>query len=106
MRVPAEEIAYVPIAQAPRMQIKLAVLTRGDAAADGVTVELLTPTDFSRPLARVVLDSAPARKLSASPQRFVDVAATVVADSRSPDTPEDESLSKNIRSPAREARET
>ncbi|MGZ5391463.1 MAG: acyl-CoA dehydrogenase [Mycobacterium sp.] len=50
-----------------------------DAAADGVTVELLTPTDFSRPLARVVLDSAPAQKLSASTQRFVDVAATVLA---------------------------
>ena len=33
LRVPAEEIAYVPIAQAPRMQVKLAVLTRGDAAA-------------------------------------------------------------------------
>ncbi|MFI5509885.1 acyl-CoA dehydrogenase family protein [Mycobacterium sp. NPDC051804] len=50
-----------------------------DAAADGVTVEPLTPTDFSRPLARVVLDSAPATKLSASPQRFADVAATVLA---------------------------
>ena len=50
-----------------------------DAAADGVTVESLTPTDFSRPLARVVLDSAPATKLSASPQRFADVAATVLA---------------------------
>jgi len=33
LRVPAEEIAYVPIAQAPRMQIKLAVRTHGDAAA-------------------------------------------------------------------------
>ena len=31
-----------------------------DTAADGVTVEPLTPTDFSRPLARVVLDDAPA----------------------------------------------
>ena len=50
-----------------------------DAAADGVTVEPLTPTDFSRPLGRVVLDSAPATKLSASPQRFADVAATVLA---------------------------
>ncbi|WP_006243770.1 acyl-CoA dehydrogenase [Mycolicibacterium tusciae] len=50
-----------------------------DAAADGVTVEFLTPTDFSRPLARVVLESAPAQKLSSSTQRFVDVAATVLA---------------------------
>ena len=50
-----------------------------DAAADGVTVEPLTPTDFSRPLGRVVLDSAPATKLSASPQRFADLAATVLA---------------------------
>ncbi len=33
LRVPAEEIAYVPIAQAPRLQIKLAVHTHGDAAA-------------------------------------------------------------------------
>jgi len=50
-----------------------------DAAADGVMVELLNPTDFSRPLGRVVLDNAPAQKLSASTQRFVDVAATVLA---------------------------
>ncbi len=32
--------------------------------------------------------------------------ATAVAASRSPETPEELSLSKNIRSPAREARET
>jgi hypothetical protein len=32
--------------------------------------------------------------------------ATVVADSRSPDTPEELSLSKNIRSPARDASDT
>jgi len=50
-----------------------------DTAADGVKVEPLTPTDFSRPLGRVVLDSAPATKLSASPQRFADLAATVLA---------------------------
>ena len=37
-----------------------------DAAADGVTVEPLKATDFSRPLARVVLDDAPAEVLSAS----------------------------------------
>ena len=50
-----------------------------DAGADGVTIEPLKATDFSRPLARVVLDSAPAEALSASPQRFADVAATVLA---------------------------
>ena len=50
-----------------------------DAGADGVTIEPLAPTDFSRPLARVVLDSAPAEKLSASAQRFADLAATVFA---------------------------
>jgi len=33
LRVPAAEVAYVPIAQAPRMQIKLSVRTHGDAAA-------------------------------------------------------------------------
>ena len=33
LRVPLEEVAYVPIAQAPRMQIKLAVRTHGEAAA-------------------------------------------------------------------------
>ena len=32
--------------------------------------------------------------------------ATAVADSRSPDTPDDESPSKNIRSPASDASET
>ncbi len=33
LRAPVEEIAYVPIAQAPRMQVKLSVRTRGDEAA-------------------------------------------------------------------------
>jgi predicted permease len=33
LRLPNEPIAYVPIAQAPRMQIKLAVRARGDALA-------------------------------------------------------------------------
>ena len=33
LRVPNDPIAYVPIAQAPRMQVKLAVRTRGDAMA-------------------------------------------------------------------------
>ena len=50
-----------------------------DAAADGVTVEALTATDFSRPLARVTLSSAPAAPLDLSYQRFVDLAATVLA---------------------------
>ncbi|MCW2686938.1 MAG: acyl-CoA dehydrogenase, partial [Mycobacterium sp.] len=50
-----------------------------DATADGVTVEPLTATDFSRPLARVVLDNAPACALQVSPQRVEDLAATVLA---------------------------
>jgi len=40
------------------------------------------------------------------PQKPSMKEATVVADSRSPDTPEELSLSKNIRSPASEARDT
>jgi 3-oxochol-4-en-24-oyl-CoA dehydrogenase len=49
-----------------------------DAGADGVTIEPLKATDFSRPLARVVLDSASAEALSVSTQRFADVAAAVL----------------------------
>ncbi|OBK79054.1 acyl-CoA dehydrogenase [Mycobacterium sp. 1274761.0] len=50
-----------------------------DAAADGVTVEPLTPTDFSRPLARVTLADVPAEALAVAGQRVRDVAATVLA---------------------------
>jgi alkylation response protein AidB-like acyl-CoA dehydrogenase len=50
-----------------------------DATADGVTVEPLKATDFSRPLARVLLDSAPAEVLAVSAQRVQDLAATVLA---------------------------
>ena len=50
-----------------------------DATADGVTVEPLTPTDFSRPLARVVLTDAPAEVVPASRRRVEDLAATVLA---------------------------
>ncbi|TGD86098.1 acyl-CoA dehydrogenase [Mycolicibacterium sp. CH28] len=50
-----------------------------DAAAEGVTVEPLAATDFSRPLARVTLDSAPATTLAVSRRRFEDLAATVLA---------------------------
>jgi len=50
-----------------------------DAIADGVTVEPLTPTDFSRPLARVVLADAPAEVLPVSRRRVEDLAATVQA---------------------------
>lgn len=50
-----------------------------DAGADGVTVEPLTPTDFSRPLARVQLDGAPATELPVSGRRFADLAATVLS---------------------------
>jgi alkylation response protein AidB-like acyl-CoA dehydrogenase len=50
-----------------------------DATADGVTVEPLKATDFSRPLARVLLDSAPADMLPVAAQRVEDLAATVLA---------------------------
>lgn len=50
-----------------------------DAQADGVSVESLAATDFSVPLARVVLDSAPAEVLDVSVQRFEDLAVTVLA---------------------------
>ncbi|MGH3676065.1 MAG: acyl-CoA dehydrogenase family protein [Mycobacterium sp.] len=50
-----------------------------DAGADGVVVEPLKATDFSRPLARVVLTDAPAEELPASPQRVQDLAAAVLA---------------------------
>jgi len=50
-----------------------------DASADGVTIEHLKATDFSRPLARVVLDSAPADLLPVSAQRVEDLAVTVLA---------------------------
>jgi 3-oxochol-4-en-24-oyl-CoA dehydrogenase len=50
-----------------------------DAGADGVTIEPHKATDFSRPLARVVLDSAPAEALPASARHVADVAAAVLA---------------------------
>jgi 3-oxochol-4-en-24-oyl-CoA dehydrogenase len=50
-----------------------------DASADGVTVEHLKATDFSRPLARVVLDAAPAELLSVSAQRVEDLTVAVLA---------------------------
>jgi alkylation response protein AidB-like acyl-CoA dehydrogenase len=49
-----------------------------DATADGVTVEPLKATDFTRPLARVVLDGAPAELLTVSAQRVDDLAVTVL----------------------------
>ena len=50
-----------------------------DGAGEGVTVEPLKATDFSIPLARVVLDSAPAQPVAASAQRVADLAAMVAA---------------------------
>ena len=50
-----------------------------DATADGVTVEQLKATDFSRPLARVLLDAAPAEPLSVSAQRVEDLTVAVLA---------------------------
>jgi 3-oxochol-4-en-24-oyl-CoA dehydrogenase len=50
-----------------------------DDAADTVTVEPLSATDFSRPLARVVLASAPATVLDISADRMENLAATVLS---------------------------
>lgn len=50
-----------------------------DAAGDGVRVEPLTATDFSRPLARVTFDGAAATALDVPAQRIADLAATVAA---------------------------
>jgi 3-oxochol-4-en-24-oyl-CoA dehydrogenase len=50
-----------------------------DAGAEGVLIEPLKATDFSRPLARVVLDDVPAEAVTASARRVVDIAAAVMA---------------------------
>src|SRR5580693_10478461 len=50
-----------------------------DTNSDGVLVEPLRATDFSRPLARVVLTSAPATVIGQSGQRVEDLAATLLA---------------------------
>ncbi len=50
-----------------------------DSAAPGVTIEPLQATDFSRPLARVILEDAPAEELDVPAQRVVDLAATLLA---------------------------
>ncbi len=50
-----------------------------DATAPGVSVEPLDATDFSRPLAKVALDSAPGTRLEVSRSRYTDLAATVLA---------------------------
>ncbi len=50
-----------------------------DTASDGVRIETLEATDFSRPLARVVLTSAPATAITASQRRVEELAATVLA---------------------------
>jgi alkylation response protein AidB-like acyl-CoA dehydrogenase len=50
-----------------------------DATADGVTVEPLTATDFSRPLARVVLENAAVTTLDVTAERLADLAATLLA---------------------------
>ena len=50
-----------------------------DGAADGVAVEPLKATDFSRPLARVTFDSSPTELLDVSAQRGEDLTAAVLA---------------------------
>jgi 3-oxochol-4-en-24-oyl-CoA dehydrogenase len=50
-----------------------------DALADGVTVEPLHAADFSRPLAQVVLTSAPATALDVAADRVENLAVTVLS---------------------------
>ncbi len=50
-----------------------------EAGDDGVAIESLQATDFSRPLARVVLTSAPATVLEVATDRIPDLAATVLS---------------------------
>jgi alkylation response protein AidB-like acyl-CoA dehydrogenase len=50
-----------------------------DTESDGVQVEPLRAADFSRPLARVVLTSAPATEIGVSGKRVEELAATVLA---------------------------
>jgi len=50
-----------------------------ETGSDGVQVEPLRATDFSRPLARVVLTSAPATVVAVSRERVENLAATVLA---------------------------
>ncbi|MEZ0340721.1 acyl-CoA dehydrogenase [Mycobacterium sp. pV006] len=50
-----------------------------DATSGGVTVEPLTATDFSRPLARVTLDGAAAIEIAVPGARIVDLAVTLMA---------------------------
>ncbi len=50
-----------------------------DTGGDGVQLEPLRATDFSRPLARVVLTSAPATAIDAPDRRVQELAATVLA---------------------------
>ncbi|AFJ33466.1 MULTISPECIES: acyl-CoA dehydrogenase [Mycobacterium] len=50
-----------------------------DATGEGVRVEPLQATDFSRPLARVVLSSAPATVLPETGTRVEELVATVLA---------------------------
>jgi 3-oxochol-4-en-24-oyl-CoA dehydrogenase len=50
-----------------------------DSESDGVQVEPLRAADFSRPLARVVLTSAPVTVIDASRRRVTELAATVLA---------------------------
>lgn len=50
-----------------------------DTGSAGVRIEPLQATDFSQPLARVVLDSAPATVVSDKRERVEELAATVLA---------------------------
>lgn len=49
-----------------------------DSTDAAVTVEALSATDFSRPLARVTLQDAPATRLAVTRRRFEDLVVTVL----------------------------
>ena len=50
-----------------------------DTESDGVQVEMLPATDFSRPLARVTLQQTPATALSVAPDRAENLAACLLS---------------------------
>ena len=50
-----------------------------DTDAEGVELQPLSATDFSRPLAKVTLNGTPFRTLNVSGRRFRDLAATLLA---------------------------
>lgn len=83
LRAPVDEIAYVPIAQAPRMQVKLSVHTAGDAAGAVPAIrEAVKQIDPSLALADVrTMEEIWKRSLSGltEPVWLIGIFATVAA---------------------------